>query len=506
MTQGSSPRCLQMKPILGLWVLGALIVALLLSASDAPAQIYSVLHSFCSDGNCWDDGYVPEGPLSQASDGNLYGTTVGRLDGTTLSEGFGTVFKMAFGGSLTTVHDFCMEGTDPFCLDGAGPSGGLIQATNGAVYGTTARGGTRGGGIIFELTPGGLTDLYNFCGTGTCPGGTGPIGLAQASDGVFYGMAAGGGYNHYGTIISITAGGSETTLYRFCGDSNEQCLQGAYPNGSLMQAADGFLYGTAMDGGSGGGGTVFKLAHGEVTALYTFCSPGSCPDGAEPTGGLVQAPDGNFYGTTFQYGGSIFKLTPDGELTTLYKFDCTPCPDGDIPNGPLVQATDGNFYGTTNQGGANNAGTIFRVTPGGVLTTLYRFCSGGAYPISCPDGEGPATGLIQATDGNLYGTTPFGGDCGIGYGCGVVFMLNVGLGPFVALRTKFGDVGATVNILGTNLTGATNVTFNGTSATFTVNSSGTSIAATVPSGATTGTVQVVTPNGTLQSNVVYRVK
>jgi uncharacterized repeat protein (TIGR03803 family) len=232
------------------------------------------------------------------------------------------------------------------------------------------------------------------------------------------------------------------------------------------------------------------------TVLHSFCSQPNCTDGGGPREGVIQATDGNLYGTTGGGGangyGTVFKMTPSGTLTTLYSFS-----EGSYP-GSLIQATDGDLYGVTGEGGSSNVGTVFKMTPSGTLTTLYSFCS----QPNCTDGSSYPGTLLQATNGNLYGTTGEGGANNVG----IVFMLNVGLGPFVALQTTSGGVGVTVKILGTGLTGATSVTFNGTPATFTVNSTGAAITATVPTGATTGTVRVVTPNGTLNSNVVYTVK
>ena len=167
------------------------------------------------------------------------------------------------------------------------------------------------------------------------------------------------------------------------------------------------------------------------------------------------------------------------------------CTDGLEPAAALIQATDGNFYGTTTNGGAYLYGTVFKITPEGKLTTLHNFGStDGAFP----------NGLIQATDGNFYGKASEGGASGDG----TVFRLSAGLGPFVETQSTSGKVGATVIILGSNLKDVISVTFNGTSAKFTVVSS-TEITTTVPSDATTGKVKVKTPSGTLTSNVAFRV-
>src|SRR5208282_3915598 len=138
--------------------------------------------------------------------------------------------------------------------------------------------------------------------------------------------------------------------------------------------------------------------------------PSDCPDGYRPLPALIQASNGDLYGTTLGGGanheGSVFKITTGGSLTTLYSFcSLSGCVDGIQPYGPLFQACNGDFYGTTTVGGANGYGTVFEITPAGKLTTLYSFCSVSA----CADGSSPRSTLIQATDGNLYGTTEYGG-------------------------------------------------------------------------------------------------
>jgi uncharacterized repeat protein (TIGR03803 family) len=212
---------------------------------------------------------------------------------------------------------------------------------------------------------------------------------------------------------------------------------------------------------------------------------------------LVQATNGKFYGTTYGGGangdGTIFSITTGGTLTTLHSFDAT---DGSHPEAGLVQAANGKFYGTTYSGGANGDGTIFSITAGGTLATLYGFCA----QTDCTDGAIPEAGLVHGTNGKFYGTTAFGGTSDYG----TAFGISAGLGPFVETNPTSGNVGMAITILGTNLTGATSVTFNGTAAIFTVVSSS-EITTNVPIGATSGTVQVVTPSGTLSSNVPFQV-
>jgi len=354
-----------------------------------------------------------------------------------------------------------------------------------------------------------MTRVYSFCSQTDCEDGAEPYaGLIQATDGNFYGTTQGGGMNEAGTVFKITPSGTLTTLYSFCHKTH--CKDGATPGSRLLQATDGNFYGTTLNGGTQKSGTVFKIsADGRLTTLYSFCSQANCEDGSETDGGLIQATDGNFYGTTASggahaSGGTVFVITPSGTLNTLYSFcsqgpDCT---DGRAPEAALVQATDGNFYGTTAGGGTNGAGTVYELTPSGSLTTLYSFCS----QTDCTDGSEPFAGVIQGTDGDLYGTTF--AQVAINsrqQQYGTAFSLSVGLNPFVEIQTTSGRVDAAVKILGNNLTGATSVTFNGTVAKFTVISQF-EIKTTVPEGATTGFVQVETPSGALTSNVVYTVK
>jgi uncharacterized repeat protein (TIGR03803 family) len=442
------------------------------------------------------DGLGP-GYLVQGTDGSFYGTTGG-----VYTRYWGTVFKITAGGTLTTLHDF--DRAEAY------PGGRLVQATDGDFYGTTLAGGANSEGMVFKMTAGGrLTTFYSFrcqtqCGEGVDGEGAAPGSLVQAADGDFYGTTESGGADRgYGTVFKITAAGTLTTLYSFCSQTNCNDGEGA---SALVQATDGDFYATTSFGGADNFGTVFKITPtGMLTTLYSFCSQPNCKDGANPYAGLVQATDGNFYGTTNTGGengyGTVFKITPTGMLTTLYNFCSQPnCTDGEAPGfGLLIQATDGNFYGTARLGGANGDGTVFKITPGGTLTTLHNFDgTDGFYPEA----------LVQATNGTFYGTTNEGGDlnCDSGYGsgCGSVFSLSIGLGPFVKTEPTSGMVGADVIILGNNLTDTTGVTFNGTAATFTVVSSS-EITATVPSGATTGKVEVTTPSGTLTSNVNFQI-
>jgi len=475
----------------------AVFVLCAATAIALPAQTFTTLHRFCNQGGQCANGERPWAGLVQATDGNLYGTT---LNGgaEACDYGCGTVFKITPSGALTTIYSFCSQGLP--CADGEDPSGVLVQASDGDFYGTTQGGGASdacafGCGTVFKITPGGvLTTLYTFCSLGPpCTDGEGPnAGLVQATNGDFYGTTYGYSYC-CGTVFRITPSGTLTTLHTFSGGDD-----GASPWAGLVQAANGDLYGTTALGGDDGG-TIFRITPGgTLTTLYMF------DYGGQPYAALVQAANGDLYGTTLyggaKGGGTVFKISPSGTLTYLYSFcSRSACLDGFEPATGLVQATDGNLYGTTELGGSDNSGTIFRITPGGTLTTLLSFDG--------RDGQTPLAPLVQATNGNLYGTVQYGGSyAACFYGCGTVFRLSVGLGPFVDPQPASGKVGAVVEILGTDLTGVTSVTFNGTPAVIESSSSSASaITTTVPAGATSGRIQVVTSSGALSSNVPFRV-
>ncbi len=494
-----------------------LFVFCVATALTSPAKTtFKSLVSFDST-----DGANPLAPLVQGTDGNFYGTTI-----TGGTYGGGTIFKVTPSGTLTVLYNFCAKTN---CTDGEQPYGLLVQYTNGDFYGTTSEGGTDGYGTVFKITttsPYKLTTLHSFDFTD----GSSPNGVMLASNGDFYGSTREGGSSTAcstygcGTIFQITAGGKFTSVFSF------DATDGSGPLSGLIQGTDGDLYGTTKvpphsEGEGYGYGTVFKITtKGVLTTLYNFCSKTNCTDGAYPVGVMVQATNGNFYGTTTNGGtstfcgtdgcGTAFEITSAGVLTTLYNFcSKTNCTDGGAPESGLMQATDGNFYGSASGGGANTSdcttygvgcGASFKlaVTTKTTLTVLHSFDG--------TDGASPVW-LTQGTDGTFYGITIGGGtdeSCtSTTYdvnGCGTVFNISTGLAAFVETEPISGKVKAKVTILGSDLTGATSVTFNGTAATYTVVSA-TEITTTVPTGATTGTVVVKTPSATLDSNVVFTV-
>jgi len=349
-----------------------------ISADGALTSLYSF-----TGGN---DGANPVAGLVQGSDGNFYGTAAnGGMDTN------GAVFKISATGALTSLYSFTGGN------DGANPDAGLVEGSDGNFYGTTSGGGTNDAGNVFKISAdGALTGLYSF--TGGNDGSSPVAGLVQGSDGDFYSTTSGGGTHYVGTVFKITTNGALTSLYSFSGAND-----GGSPVAGLVQGGDGYFYSTTSSGGTNGGsGTVFEIStNGALTSLYSFASGN---DGAEPLAGLVQGSDGYFYGTTFvggTYGiGTVFKISSDGALTSLYSF--TGGNDGYWPEAGLVQGSDGNFYGTASRGGTNGYGTVFKISVTGALTSLYSFTRGN-------DGAYPQSGLVQGSDGNFYGTTEGGG-------------------------------------------------------------------------------------------------
>jgi uncharacterized repeat protein (TIGR03803 family) len=377
------------------------------TAVALPAQTFTTIYNFCSQTDCT-DGAGPYAGLVQGTSGDFYGTTFygGANTSCNAGVGCGTVFKITPGGKLTTLHSFDYT-------DGADPKAAPVQTANGNFFGTTGGGGANDEGTVFKITPSGvLTVRYNFCSQTNCTDGSEPLAvLVQGKSGNLYGTTWVGGTSGVcgggcGTIFKITSSGKLTTLDSF------NITDGGGPLAGLIQATNGKFYGTTSEGGAKSNGTIFEVtSNGTLTTLYSFCSrsQGStkCTDGAIPVGGLVQGTSGNFYGTTVLGGGTgcsggcgtVFKITPSGTLTTLHSFDKT---DGANPSAGLIQGTDGNFYGTTEYGSTGGGGTIFKITPSGILTTLHSFSDEG-YPYA---------GLIQGTNGSFYGTTETGYDGG----------------------------------------------------------------------------------------------
>jgi len=373
---------------------------------------YGILYSF--QGVSVNDGEYPMAPLVLSTDGSFYGTTYSGGAPDQYGEQTGTAFKITPSGSYTLLHSF------DFNNEGGDLNAPLVLGTDGNFYGTCSEGGPgEVTGSIFKMTPSGTLTVLDLLttanNTGYWPTSSG---LIQGTDGNFYGLTRlGGSNNGTGTAYKVTSTGTMTFLHDF-GDGT-LTNDGANPYGNLIRGTDGNYYGTTLEGGTIGDGTVFKMTPtGTITILHSFGSVTN--DGTYPEIGLLRGTDGKFYGTTTSGGtandGTLFKITSAGSMTILHNFgDGSVANDGQGPLAVLIQASDGNFYGTTWNGGSASRGVIYKMTPAGSMTILHNFADG-----TIPnDGTNSAAGLIQGSDGTFYGLTYGGGT----YNAGTVFKL-----------------------------------------------------------------------------------
>jgi uncharacterized repeat protein (TIGR03803 family) len=472
----------------------------------SPSGTLTTLWNFCADaGNNCPDGDDPQAGLTLVPGGDLYGTTFGGGAHNT-----GTVFKITPSGELTTIYSFCAKSG---CADGFNPSIGtaLILGTNGDLYG--ASGTTTVG--FFRLTPAGkLTNLY------TAPGYVRyPTGVVQASDGNFY-LTVSGGNGPDGDIIKITPAGKGTIFYSFCSLTN--CLDGANPGGPLVQGANGDLYGTTAGGGAYGNGTFYELTlTGTLTTLHSFDYGTAGNLGTDENSGVILGSDGNFYGVS-EYGGedcstgcgTVFQITPAGALTTLWEFTGIGT-EGWGPWG-LMQDTSGILYGTTANGGTgpNAPGTIYSLSDGlpPFVKPVTNYGSVGATIDILGQGFTGTTevefGGVSATF-SVVSSTELTAVVPTAAVTGLVSVATPGgtltaISDFKVLPTiksispTSGPTGTVVTVTGTGLTGATSVTVDGKSASFTQVSS-TEITVMVPSTAKTGKITVTTAGGSASS-------
>jgi len=389
------------------------------------------------------NGEIPYSSLVQGANGLFYGTT---YQGG--AAGAGVIFDVASNGAVNTLYSFTNG------VDGALPQAGLTLANDGNFYGTTVEGGTNGTGALFRITPAGVfSSLYSFTAVpesgdnqdGAYPGGS----LIQAMDGNLYGTASAGGANGSGTLFKISLGGSFQLVYAFSAlDNSGDNSDGYEPESALIQGADTNLYGTTYGGGSNGFGTVFayNISQSQVTPLYSFQNGN---DGANPLAALVQGRDGDFYGTASEGGsetnGTIFKITSKGAFTPLHSF--SDGIDGANPAAPLVQGTNGDFYGVS-ANSLTGFGVVFEAKTNGAVMTLHKF-------LGKSDGATPAAGLVLTSDGNFFGTTSSGGS----NNAGTVFSIT-SAGAFTPVMSFLG--GFDGNGPQTPLVQGTNGSFYGT--------------------------------------------
>jgi uncharacterized repeat protein (TIGR03803 family) len=413
---------------------GAAAVALVWTPS-ASASGFRVLHSFCKKAGCA-DGATPTGGVIADDAGNLYGAAE---DGG--NSGLGAVYELADGRkpAYARLHSFCAGN----CKDGRMPSFPLVRDIAGNLYGTTAGGGSAGGGVVFELIPGAdgwmLKVLHTFCSpvSGSCKEGASPsaglayqgaaVGLPYDGQSPLYGTTATGGSLNGGTAFELTLSDGKwrgKSLHDFCPPPS--CAGGSTALGGLLPDSGGNIFGVANLGGASDDGAIFELSPGDskynYTVIYSFCSQQTCMDGIRPGAGLALDGFGNLYGTTARSGthdaGTLFKLSPDAgkfDFQVLHQFcDEANCADGGAPAAPLTVDGNGNVYGTTTQfGGAQGAGTLFELSPsdsGWTDTVLYDFCS----QANCTDGAVPVSRIVLDEAGNLFGTTVAGGAANAG--------------------------------------------------------------------------------------------
>jgi uncharacterized repeat protein (TIGR03803 family) len=401
---GWIPRCL--RAAIGLAFLTVVaplfIVAQVANKPSKDVWTFQLLYQF----KAGPGGAEPYATPIIDSQGNLYSTTCN--DGAFAS---GVVWKLSPAGKETVLYNFKQTGGG-----GGMPYSSLIRDAAGNLYGTTQFRGIYGGrcgafgcGTVFKIDPSGKEIvLHRFTGKAN-DGMTSEQGLVADPSGNLYGTTTHGGSKGLGVIFKIDVSGKWSILHSF-----DFGVEGFFPyGGTLLRDTEGNLYGTVEVGGSGGGGSVFKLGpHGKLTVLHAF---GGTGDGASPIGNLVKDAAGNFYGVT-EYGGAfgfgtVFKIDAKGVETVLYSFSGTKG-DGLSPVGGLVRDDAGNLYGTTNSGGAHFLGTIFKLDPNNKETILHQF--DGA------TGRNPEFALLLDSKGTLYGTAFQGG----AYGGGVVFKLT----------------------------------------------------------------------------------
>jgi uncharacterized repeat protein (TIGR03803 family) len=341
---------------------------------SAAGGTYAVLHDFAGGAN---DGADSGANVTVDDLGNVYGTT--DFGG---AHSDGVIFKLAPDGTQTILHSFAGS-------DGSDPDGGVLLMPNGALFGTAEGGGTGGNGVLFRLSgKGDYKVLHDF---GANDGSFLRGDLIRDKQGNLYGTALFGGVNGDGTVFKYSFDGTFSVLHAFNGDDGE------FPEHGVVRDQEGNLYGVTAFGGASDDGTVFKLApDGTLTTLHSFTGGA---DGGFLYGGLDIDKDGNLYGSTVEGGanghGTVFKLAGDGTLTTLYDF--TGGADGGSPEGDML-LVGGKLYSTASEGGdpSCQCGVVYEIKSQGKAKVLHAFTGS--------DGGGYSAGVVKS-DGAFYGTT-----------------------------------------------------------------------------------------------------
>ena len=426
--------------------LTAILAVTLSIAAHAQSANEQLIYSFCAQTNCA-DGAFPNSGMALLSNGSFVAATPG--GGDVYPNGSIVMFTPTGQGydySADVLAGFCY-GPPSTCPGGFAPTGTPIESLNSNLYFANYFGGNAstelayGAGVLWQYSPPyGLSileqELFLFCSDTNCAAGGRPSsGLIQGSDGALYGATSIIGGAGFGAIYRIDPSSSNVTvLHSFC--SAQDCNDGEFSAYPLLQAADGNFYGTTFLDGANNGGVVFQLTPtGNYTVLHSFCSPNdtSCPDGRNPVGSLVQADNGNIYGVTSgggnsSDGGTIFYIDTSGTFHTYVDFGCilegTACVNGYTPGGGLIFGSDGNLYGTTTvtstKLGGSPYGAAFQLPlnlTNSPATNILYYCAGG---MPCLNGSNPAGELVIGADANLYGVFNQGGI----YGEGAAYLLT----------------------------------------------------------------------------------
>ncbi len=469
--------------------LASLVLMISLAATlQAQTPTLTNIFSFpCNSSFVCPDGYFPD-ELIEGSDGNFYGAAAG---GGTGMNSQGTIFKIMPSGDLSVIYSFA-ENSDGSLPNGSSP-GSLVEGTDGFLYGITSENGANGFGTIFKLSKTGTIQvLHNFCGTLTCSDGANPGFLMQAIDGNFYG---GTGPTDFPTsvLFRMTPSGTYKVLHTF--DSKTQ------PDGTgvygMVQAPDGNLYGTTVAGEQFKPyNSLFRFdpANGRYTILHGFNTPGiTLPGVATSTPTLTST--GELFG--LQAFGQLYEISLAGKYHKIGNLSPAGFFDGNI-----LQASDGNLWGDFLGGDCSGEGIAFSASATGSLLQSLTF--------DCTTiGEQP-TAMIQAADGKFYGVTL--GDGGVNTNAvlnGTIWSLDAGLAPpapaITAFRPASAKIGSQVVVEGNHFVGTTAVAVNGVNAAFQILSVN-YIRLTVPTGATTGLIAITNGGGTMISTKSFTVE